>query len=57
MKSETNGASTSSVEVTNISAHGFWLWIACPFVLLWIAHRSIRETTAVTQPPNDLVAN
>ena len=27
MKSATNGTSTSSVEVTNISAHGFWLWV------------------------------
>jgi hypothetical protein len=27
MKSATNGASTSIVEVTNISAHGFWLWV------------------------------
>ena len=28
MKSAANGASTSSLEVTNISAHGFWLWLA-----------------------------
>lgn len=27
MKSATHGASTSDVEVTNISAHGFWLWV------------------------------
>ena len=26
MKSTTHGASISDVEVTNISAHGFWLW-------------------------------
>ncbi len=27
MKSATNGANISSVEVTNISAHGIWLWL------------------------------
>ena len=27
MKSATHGATTSEVEVTNISAHGFWLWV------------------------------
>ncbi len=27
MKSPTNGTTTSNVEVTNISIHGFWLWV------------------------------
>ena len=30
---------------------GFWLWIACPFVLWWIAHRNIREATTVSLAP------
>lgn len=28
MKSEIIGAGTSSVEVLNVSPHGFWLWVS-----------------------------
>lgn len=56
MKSGTLGRSTSPVEVTNISPHGFWLFIAdrelfVPFEHFpWFRDASIREITRVELP-------
>ena len=56
MKSGTLGRSTSPVEVTNISPHGFWLFIDeqelfVPFKdFPWFKDASIREITRVELP-------
>ena len=56
MKSGTLGRSTSPVEVTNISPHGFWLFIGeqelfVPFKdFPWFKDASVREITRVELP-------
>jgi hypothetical protein len=56
MKSAPRGRSTSQVEVTNVSARGFWLFIAeeelfVPFSEFpWFKEASIAEITRVELP-------
>jgi hypothetical protein len=58
-KSETLGKSTSEVEVTNISAHGFWLYLAGRELFVsfsefpWFAEAPIRKITRVEWPSPD----
>jgi hypothetical protein len=55
-KSARRGASTSTVEVLNISAHGFWLLVAgeeffLPFAQFpWFRGATVEELLAVTLP-------
>lgn len=59
MKSQQHGANASEVEVTNISAHGFWLWIAgrelfVPFAEFpWFENASVKQITHVEWPSGD----
>jgi hypothetical protein len=52
-KSETLGNSTSKVEVTNVSGHGFWLYLAGRELFVsfgefpWFAEAPIRKITRV----------
>jgi len=56
MKSATLGRSTSQVEVTNVSPHGFWLFVGeqelfVPFQdFPWFKDASIRELSHVELP-------
>ena len=56
MKSVPRGKHTSDVEVTNVSAHGFWLFIDAREVFLsfkefpWFRDASIGEISAVQRP-------
>lgn len=56
MKSATLGRRTLAVEVTNISPHGFWLFIDgrelfAPFnEFPWFAEAAVRQMTAVRRP-------
>src|ERR1700682_107398 len=56
MKSATSGPSTSPAEVTNVSPHGFWLFIGerelfVPFKgFPWFREASVREITNVQLP-------
>jgi uncharacterized protein DUF2442 len=56
MKSAAPGQSTSPVEVTNVSPHGFWLFVAerelfVPFKEFpWFREASVREITNVQLP-------
>ena len=56
MRSETRGPSTSPAEVTNVSPHGFWLFIDerelfVPFNQFpWFREASVREITNVQLP-------
>jgi hypothetical protein len=56
MKSAAPGPSTSPAEVTNVSPHGFWLFIGerelfVPFSLFpWFREASVREITNVQLP-------
>ena len=56
MKSATPGQSTSPVEVTNVSPHGFWLFVGerelfVPFKEFpWFREASVREITNVQLP-------
>lgn len=56
MRSEQLGASTSAAEVTNVSAHGFWLLLDdeekfLPFERFpWFAEASIAQLTRVERP-------
>lgn len=56
MKSAALGPSTSPVEVTNVSAHGFWLFVGerelfVPFKNFpWFQDASVREITNVQLP-------
>lgn len=56
MKSVQPGTTTSDVEVTNVSEHGFWIFIGdrelfAPFTEFpWFEHASIRELTTVELP-------
>ena len=53
MKSAAPGRSTSQIEVTNISAHGFWLFIDAAELFVpfsdfpWFKEASIAEITRV----------
>ena len=59
MKSQRHGESTSDVEVTNISAHGFWLWLRgrelyLPFTEFpWFVNASVAQITNVEWPSED----
>src|SRR5438445_4173845 len=59
MKSATPGPSTSPAEVTNVSPHGFWLFIGerelfVPFNQFpWFREASVREITNVQLPSPD----
>src|SRR5262245_42097121 len=56
MKSAAHGRSTSGVEVTNVSPHGFWILIGeqelfVPFKeFTWFKNASIAEITRVELP-------
>ena len=56
MKSAAPGPSISLAEVTNVSAHGFWLFVAdrelfVPFEQFpWFREASVREITNVQLP-------
>jgi hypothetical protein len=56
MKSAAPGRSTSQIEVTNISPHGFWLFIGETELFLpfndfpWFKEASIAEITRVELP-------
>lgn len=56
MKSAPRGRNTSQVEVTNVSAHGFWLFVGeeelfVPFSEFpWFKEASIAEITRVELP-------
>ncbi|MCU1230542.1 MAG: hypothetical protein JWO97_3426 [Acidobacteria bacterium] len=57
--SETHGRATSDVEVTNISRHGFWLWLRdrelfVPFAEFpWFADAAIAKILHVEWPGED----
>lgn len=56
MKSAARGRSTSLVEVTNVSAHGFWLFVGEHELFVsfegfpWFRDASIRQITHVELP-------
>lgn len=56
MKSDAPGQSTSPAEVTNVSPHGFWLFVGerelfVPFKEFpWFREASVREITNVQLP-------
>ena len=56
MKSAVPGASTSPVEVTNVSRHGFWLFVTERELFVafkefpWFREATIREITNVQLP-------
>ena len=56
MKSATPGRSTSAVEVTNVSPHGFWLFVGDQELFVpfrdfpWFMDASIREISHVELP-------
>lgn len=58
-KSEPHGATTSDVEVTNVSKHGFWLWLAGRELFVsfaefpWFANAPIAKVTHVEWPSED----
>jgi Protein of unknown function (DUF2442) len=59
MKSQPRGEHTSEVEVTNISTHGFWLWLAGRELFLpfsefpWFRNASVAQITNVQWPSED----
>jgi len=59
MRSAPPGASTSPVEVTNLSPHGFWLFVGerelfVPFKQFpWFREASVRQITNVELPSPD----
>jgi Protein of unknown function (DUF2442) len=58
-KSEVPGNITSEVEVTNISRHGFWIWLGdrelfVPFAdFPWFAEGTVSQITNVERPTTD----
>ena len=58
-KSETPGHATSDAEVTNISGHGFWIYLSGRELFVsfrdfpWFADASIRKITNVEWPSAD----
>lgn len=59
MKSQPHGVNASEAEVTNISRHGFWLWLAGRELFLpfsefpWFADASVAQITHVEWPSED----
>ena len=59
VKSEKRGQITSEVEVTNISAHGFWLYLAGRELFVsfrefpWFAEAPVRKIARVEWPTPD----
>ena len=59
MKSQEHGANTSDIEVTNISSHGFWLWLSDREIFVafsefpWFRNASVAQITAVEWPAPD----
>ena len=59
MKSQKRGARTLEIEVTNISSHGFWLWLAgrelfVPFSEFpWFKEASVAKIVNVEWPSAD----
>src|SRR5688572_29937149 len=59
MKSQRHGARDSEVEVTNISGHGFWLWLAGREVFIsftefpWFADAPVAKIVHVEWPSED----
>ena len=59
MKSRRHGVHASEVEVTNISPHGFWLWLAERELFVsfaefpWFAEASIAKISHVEWPTED----
>lgn len=59
MKSPQPGADTSHVEVTNISGHGFWLWLDGRELFVsfaefpWFADAPVAKITRVEWPSAD----
>lgn len=59
MKSRRHGAHDSEVEVTNISGHGFWLWLAGREVFLsftdfpWFVDAPVAKIVHVEWPGED----
>ena len=54
-----HGEITSDIEVTNISGHGFWLWLRNREVFLafadfpWFANATVAQITRVEWPSPD----
>jgi hypothetical protein len=54
-----HGGATSDVEVTNISRHGFWLWLGGRELFVsfaefpWFENASVAQITAVQWPSAD----
>jgi len=59
MKSQQHGANASEIEVTNISRHGFWLWIAGRELFVsfadfpWFEAASVKQIIHVEWPSSD----
>ena len=59
MKSRAHGTSTSDIEVTNITKHGFWLWLAGRELFLpfsefpWFENAPVSRITNVEWPSPD----
>ena len=59
MKSQKPGADTSEIDVTNISRHGFWLWLRDRELFVsfsefpWFRDASIASLIAVEWPSED----
>jgi Protein of unknown function (DUF2442) len=59
MKSQQHGVNALEIEVTNISKHGFWLWLAgrelyLPFSEFpWFADAPVAKITHVEWPSED----
>lgn len=59
MTSRQPGANTSEVEVTNISRHGFWLWVSGRELFVsfaefpWFTDASVAKITHVERPGED----
>ena len=57
--SETHGGFTSTVEVTNISRHGFWLWLGAKEMFIsfshfpWFADAPVAKILNVEWPSED----
>ena len=58
-RSEQRGNSTSAIEVTNISRHGFWLWLGSRKLFVpfseypWFADATVGKILNVEQPADD----
>ena len=56
MKSLRHGGTTSEIEVTNISSHGFWLWLSGRELFVsfsefpWFRDASVAQITGVEWP-------